>query len=95
MNYKIKEGNYEKQGVQQLGKWTIFTFEGEKEDDCSVVLLNNEKEVVEKIEVPKEYCMGSLRSVAVENLKTDELLYMFEVNGKRVLDPYAHRIVGR
>ncbi len=95
MNYKIKEGNYEKQGVQQLGKWTIFTFEGEKEDDCSVALLNNEKEVVEKIEVPKEYCMGSLRSVAVENLKTDELLYMFEVNGKRVLDPYAHRIVGR
>lgn len=95
MNYKIKEGNYEKQGVQQLGKCTIFTFEGEKEDDCSVVLLNNEKEVVEKIEVPKEYCMGSLRSVAVENLKTDELLYMFEVNGKRVLDPYAHRIVGR
>ena len=95
MNYKIKEGNYEKQGVQQLGKWTIFTFEGEKEDDCSVVLLNNEKEVVEQIEVPKEYCMGSLRSVAVENLKTDELLYMFEVNGKRVLDPYAHRIVGR
>ncbi len=95
MNYKIKEGNYEKQGVQQLGKWTIFTFEGEKEDDCSVVLLNNGKEVVGKIEVPKEYCMGSLRSVAVENLKTDELLYMFEVNGKRVLDPYAHRIVGR
>ena len=95
MNYKIKEGNYEKQGVQLLGKWTIFTFEGEKEDDCSVVLLNNEKEVVEKIEVPKEYCMGSLRSVAVENLKNDELLYMFEVNGKRVLDPYAHRIVGR
>ena len=95
MNYKIKEGNYEKQGVQQLGKWTIFTFEGEKEEDCSVVLLNKEHEVVEKIEVPKEYCMGSLRSVAVENLKTDELLYMFEVNGKRVLDPYAHRIVGR
>lgn len=95
MDYKIKEGNYEKQGVQQLGKWTIFTFEGEKEDDCSVVLLNMDQEVVQEIAVPKEYCMGSLRSIAVENLKTEELLYVYEVNGKRLLDPYACRIVGR
>lgn len=95
MDFKIKEGNYEKQGVQQQGKWTIFTFEGEKEDDCSIVLLNMDKEVVQEIAVPKGYCMGSLRSIAVENLKTEELLYVYEVNGKRVLDPYAYRIVGR
>ena len=95
MDYKIKEGNYEKQGVQQLGKWTVFTFEGEKEDRCSVVLINKDKEVVNKIVVPEEYCMGSLRSIAVENLKTEELLYVYEVNGKRIVDPYARRIVGR
>ena len=95
MDFKIKEGNYEKQGVQQQEKWTIFTFEGEKEDDCSVVLLNMDKEVVQKIAVPKEYCMGSLRSIAIENLKTEEFLYVYEVNGTRMLDPYACRIVGR
>lgn len=95
MDYKIKEGNYEKQGVQQLGKWTVFTFEGEKEDRCSVVLINKDKEVVNQIVVPEEYCMGSLRSIAVENIKTEELLYVYEVNGKRIIDPYACRIVGR
>lgn len=95
MDIKVKEGNYEKQGVQQQGKWTIFTFEGEKEDRCSVVLLDKNRVVVQKIEVPEEYCMGSLRSIAVENLKTEELLYIYEVNGKTTLDPYADRIVGR
>lgn len=95
MNYKIKEGNYEKQGVQQLGKWTIFTFEGEKEDACSVVLLDKNRKIVHEIKVPEEYCMGSLRSIAVENLKTEDLLYVYEVNGKQMLDPYACRIVGR
>lgn len=95
MDIKVKEGNYEKQGVQQQGKWTIFTFEGEKEDRCSIVLLNTDRVVVQKIEVPEEYCMGSLRSIAVENLKTEELLYVYEVNGRTMLDPYADRIVGR
>lgn len=95
MEIKVKEGNYEKLGVQKNGKWTIFTFAGEKEDHCSVVLMNREKEIVQKIEVPEHYCMGSLRSIAVWDIKTDDLLYIYEINGKQVLDPYAYRIVGR
>ena len=35
MDYTIREGNYEKLGVQKKDDAVIFTFEGEKEENCS------------------------------------------------------------
>ena len=42
MDYTIREGNYEKLGVQKKDDAVIFTFEGEKEENCSI-LLNRKK----------------------------------------------------
>lgn len=91
----IREGNYAKLGVMQQQEWTIFTFCGEKEDRCAVMLLDKNNGPVRKIEVPEEYCLGSLRSVAVKNLAVEEYVYYFEINGEKVMDPYARGIMGR
>ena len=95
MNMIIKEGSYAQLGVSQQCEWTNFTFCGEKEDQCFVVLLHAGEQKPERIAVPEEYCLGSLRSIAIKNLKPDEYTYYFEINGNRVMDPYAHGIRGR
>mgnify|MGYP000525421862 CR=1 FL=1 len=61
MKTKIKEGNYAKLGVCQEQEWTNFTFCGEKEDKCYVVLTNTITGTVKRIEVPQAYYVGSLR----------------------------------
>lgn len=91
----IKEGNFEKFGTAVQGEWTIFTFHGEREDRCAVVLVNVKDGQKERIEVPGEYCFGSVYSVAVKGLKTSEYVYYFEVNGEKMMDPFAHGIMGR
>ena len=91
----IREGNYAKLGVSLQQEWTVFTFCGEKEDQCAVVLVEKNGDAVRRIEVPEEYCLGSLRSIAVKNLTVEEYVYYFEINGKRVMDPYARGIMGR
>ena len=94
-NKRIREGDYAKPGVTIQGEWTTFTFDAEKEDSCFVVLQDMQTEKEEKIAVPAEYCMGSVRSIAVANLHLEHLIYDFEINGKKVMDPCAHAIMGR
>lgn len=48
-----------------------------------MVLKDIQTEKEEKIAVPAEYCMGSVRSVAVADLHLEHLIYDFEINGKR------------
>lgn len=91
----VKEGNFEKPGVAVQGDWTTFTFGGEREDSCAVILVRIRDGNKEKIEVPREYCLGSVHSVAVRDLDVSEYVYYFEINGKKVLDPFAHGILGR
>ena len=72
MKTKIKEGNYAKLGVCQEQEWTNFTFCGEKEDKCYVVLINTITGKVNRIEVPQAYYVGSLRSIAVADLSLED-----------------------
>lgn len=94
-NRRIREGDYAKPGVTVQGEWTTFTFDAEKEDSCFVVLKDIQTQKEEKIAVPAEYCMGSVRSIAVADLHLEHLIYDFEINGKTVMDPCAHAIMGR
>ena len=55
MNMIIKEGSYAQLGVSQQCEWTNFTFCGEKEDQCFVVLLHAGEQKPERIAVPEEY----------------------------------------
>ncbi|MCC8167791.1 MAG: glycogen operon protein GlgX, partial [Clostridiales bacterium] len=67
----------------------------EKEDECAVVLTHKESKERTLIEVPHEFCLGSLRSVAVSGLLMMEYYYAYIINGKEILDDYAPAIAGR
>ena len=95
MGYSITEGNYKKFGVQRIGKGIIFTFEGEKEDACFILVYDAKGNIKHRIEVPADYCMGSVRSVCVEGLVEKRLYYNYEINGEVIVDTYAERIIGR
>ncbi len=95
MTYTIGEGNYRNFGVTSEEASLIFTFRGEKEDACAILLYGRDYEVRERIFVPAEYCMGSVRSVRVTGLEEKHLVYNYEINGNIVTDPYARKIIGR
>lgn len=95
MNLLVKEGNYTEMGVIQVDDQVIFTFEGEKEDACCIVLVNKKTHETHKIEVPDTFCIGSLRSVAVCGIKALDYYYHYEINGEKIIDPYATVITGR
>ena len=95
MVYTIKEGNYEKSGVHVVDDTVIFTFEGEKEDNCAILFYGKDKKEIKRVEVPAEYCMGSVRSVAIEGVSPEKIIYNNEINGKIVPDAYATRVIGR
>ena len=44
MRYTIKEGNYANMGVEKRENNYIFTFEGEKEDKCCIVIFDKDIE---------------------------------------------------
>ena len=95
MNLTVKEGNYLALGAKVVKNQITFTFEGEKEDTCRIVLIHKTTKEKEYISVPDDFCMGSLRSVTVTGITPQEYNYLYEINGKEILDPYATVIVGR
>ena len=95
MMFKMNEGDYSTLGAITNKNQITFTFEGEKEDVCSIVLIHKETGAKEKIEVPVEYCLGSLRSITVFGINSREYMYYYEINGEEVTDTYARVISGR
>lgn len=95
MSLVVKEGNYLSLGTKISRNQITFTFEGEKEDTCRIVLINKVTQEKEFIPVSDDFCMGSLRSVTVSGINPKEYNYMYEINGEEQLDPYATVIVGR
>lgn len=95
MSLKINEGNYTTLGAIVNKNQITFTFEGEKEDVCSIVLIHKETREKEIIEVPVEYCLGSLRSITIAGINYHDYVYYYEINGEEVIDTYARVISGR
>ena len=95
MNYTVTEGNYLRFGLQRKEDGAIFTFAGEKEDTCVLILYDRFLEVTERVEAPAEFCRGAVRSIYVHGLKTKNLHYNYEINGTLITDAYATKIAGR
>lgn len=95
MRYQVCEGNYARMGVTKDKDSVIFTFEGEKEDRCEIVLVDRTTMRETKVLADREFCMGSLRSVSIKHIDTENTLYYYAINGVPVLDPYAPGIAGR
>ena len=96
MTITLSEGNFTTMGAAFEGEGVCFTFEADKEMRCRILLFDRaSKDLIEAIDVPGEYCIGSLRSVTVTGPDFSACMYLYEIDGKRVLDPYAKRIIGR
>ena len=95
MNYTVTEGNYLRFGLQSVKDGVIFTFAGEKEDVCEVILYDRSLKVAGRVEAPAAFCRGAVRSVYIHGLKADHLLYNYEINGEIIPDSYASKIAGR
>ena len=94
MEYTIIEGNYAKIGVSKVADTVYFTFEGEKEQKCAILLYTvNDNEI--RIPVPDEYCIGALRSVGIRGLKWKKMNYNYEIDGKLLFDQHARKVIGR
>ncbi len=94
MSLVVKEGNYLTLGASVAKNQVTFTFEGEKEDVCRIVLISKATKEKEAVLVPEEYCMGALRSVTITGINPQDYNYIYEINGEEKLDPYARVIVG-
>lgn len=95
MAYKIREGNYERCGVQAVPEGMIFTFKAEKEENCAILLYAKNGDLKEHIPVPSRFCRGAIRSVCVLGLSEHSLRYNYEISGRVVTDLHARRIIGR
>lgn len=95
MSLVVKEGNYLTLGAKIVKNQMIFTFEAEKEDDCRIILINKTTMEREYVLVPEAFYRGSLRSIALSGVNFQEYNYLYEINGKEIVDPYATVIVGR
>ena len=55
MNYTVTEGNYLRFGLQSVKDGVIFTFAGEKEDVCEVILYDRSLKVAGRVEAPAAF----------------------------------------
>lgn len=96
---KITEGVYGKFGASRQGDAICFTFEGEKEQECAVRIYDKHPKKghagYRDIPVPKDACVGAVRSVCVYGLNPAHCDYNYVIDGAVEVDPYAARIVGR
>ena len=95
MKYNVREGDYRTMGAVVRSDGVVFTFEGRKEQKCSIVLYEKKTGKIGKIPVPDTYYVGALRSIMVMGIEPASFDYNFEIDGKVMTDPYARRIVGR
>ncbi len=95
MDIKISEGDFAHMGVYQEKESIVFTFEAEKKDTCSIVLISETDCKNIKIDIPDEYSLGSIRSVRIKGIKPYDFSYYFMINGRKRMDPYATAIKGR
>lgn len=87
MNFRLTKGNFLKTGAYIEGDSAVFTFAAEKEDECSIVLLDKSGNTACVIDIPAEYSTGSLYSVRLHDFCGNEYAYYFRINGKRCIDP--------
>ena len=94
--FKISYGKPLPLGVTKEKNTTYFSVVIEEDQECYLNLYK--KGDIKKFAsflLGPEYKTGSIYAVAIENLPTDELEYMYEVKGREFVDPQAKQINGR
>lgn len=82
MNFRLTKGNFLKTGAYIDGDSAIFTFAAEKEDECSIVLLDKSGNTACVIDIPAEYSTGSLYSVRLHGFAVMSMHIILELMEK-------------
>ena len=94
----ISRGDFREFGPRISGRETvIFTFSVEPgSEKISIILFDKStKKQISLIELSKDYSVGRVYSVQVSGINPDNVCYLFKVDGKFFVDPFATAIVGR
>lgn len=93
---QICRGNPMLPGVNCVDDSYVFTVEVPGESETSLVLYKkNAKKPFMEIPLFVDKYWGSVRSISLRGIVSDEIRYNYRINGKIVQDPYAGRIYGR
>ncbi len=96
LEYDVKEGSLQGQGVRKLGGDICFTVAVPDKKTCSLLLYKKgKKEVEASIPMESSIRYGDLRSVLVKGLPTEKYEYNYRIEEQVVTDPYACHITGR
>lgn len=96
LEYDVKEGILQGQGVRKLGGDICFTVAVPDKKTCSLLLYKKgKKEVEASIPMESSIRYGDLRSVLVKGLPTEKYEYNYRIEEQVVTDPYACHITGR
>ena len=84
MAEQLREGTYSRFGASRLADGICFTFEGEKDSDCAIRLYEKGTEkdmpcIYRDIPVPKEFCIGAVRSVCIPGLDPQHYDYNYVI----------------
>lgn len=81
-------------GVNKTQKGYQFAFASAKGEPCTLLLYKRGEEAPE-FEIPMERTMGDIYVANVEKINAKNYEYVYRVNDKIVLDPYATGITGK
>ncbi len=96
MKKSITIGDFNGFGANRVGDTVTFTYELPQLGDSKILLFHSKSfKCLHEIRVPKEFHMGRVISVSISGYNWDHLCYLYEIDGKKVVDPYAKTIVGR
>ena len=96
MKHTLKQGDFQQFGATRQQDRVTFTYALPVLSDSKILLFHKKTlECLHEIHVPAKYHMGRVISVSLEGYPWDNLCYLYEIDGKMVLDPYAKQIIGR
>lgn len=96
MDWIIKRGYPYPLGVTRLKEGIQIAISLPNETQCNIYFYKQgEQKVAFQIKITEEYMIGTIFSVIIKPFDIEQYEYLLEVNGKKFLDPYAKRIIGR
>lgn len=89
----IAKGNVLKMGSSKVGRTYNFAF-ASSSDSVSLLIYDSNGSLRHKFEMDSEYKVGSVFACQISGEMLDKALYCYEVDGKKVIDPYAKTVSG-
>jgi len=89
----VAKGNPLKMGSSRNGKTYNFAF-SEKAEEVSLLIYDLQNRLKQKIVLDKSYKTGNVFACSISGTAMDKALYCYEVEGTKIIDPYAKTITG-